>query len=128
MELLILFVVRVLILIDSKILMENLMEHLEELKNNKEIFFTFMKSKYPVIEKSNLFLRDLQYAIHNYFGLKGIKLGYSESENLAVSFASSLESFGELQKLNKNVWKVNFSTDSPVIENDENNNESGKEN
>lgn len=90
------------------------MSHLQELKTNKEIFLKFMHGKYPLVEKSNIFLRDLQYAIHNYFGLKSIQLSYTEAENLALALATEMESMGELLKLNKNTWKVNFSTDYSV--------------
>ncbi len=91
------------------------MERLTELQNNKRIFFDFMKEKYPLYTKSNLFLRDLQYAIMSYFLKKDIKVKYGPAEKIALAFAESLEKNNELTKLNNYTWKVNFSVDSGVI-------------
>jgi hypothetical protein len=91
------------------------MDHLKELKNNKEIFFNFMKEKYPVINNSNIFLRDLLYAVKNYFEKKEKLLSYSQSEKLALEFAQFLEESNELKKVGNNSWKVNFLTQKDVI-------------
>ena len=92
------------------------MERLEELKNNKTIFFNFMREKYPVYAKSNIFLRDLQYAIISYFLKKDIKVKYALAEKLALQFAESLEKQNELTRLDNNTWKVNFSLETGVTE------------
>lgn len=84
------------------------MKHLEELKHNKEIFFNFMKEKYPVYYNSNIFERDLQYAIQQYFIKKDVKITYPEAEKLAMEFAAYLEANEELLRLNANSWRVNF--------------------
>lgn len=84
------------------------MNYLEELKSNKEIFFNFMKEKYPVFYNSNIFERDLQYAIKQYFEKKDIGITYPEAEKLMNEFSSFLEEKGELLKLNANSWRVNF--------------------
>ena len=91
------------------------MNKLDELKTNKTIFFNFMKEKYPVISKSNMFLRDIQYAIISYFEKKDIKVNYSDAEKLAFDFTEYLELNQEITRLNKNTWKVNFFFESPVI-------------
>lgn len=90
------------------------MERLTELQNNKTIFFNFMKEKYPLYAKSNLFLRDLQYAIMSYFLKKDIKVKYGPAEKIALAFADSLEKQNDLTKLNEYTWKVNFSLETDV--------------
>ncbi|MDZ7765578.1 MAG: hypothetical protein U5K00_14355 [Melioribacteraceae bacterium] len=84
------------------------MIHLEELKNNQEIFFNFMKEKYPIFYNSNIFERDLQYAIKQYFEKKDIFITYPQAEKLMKEFSSYLEQNGDLLRLNFNSWKVNF--------------------
>lgn len=84
------------------------MNHLEDLKQNKEIFFNFMKEKYPIFYNSNIFARDLQYAIKQYFEKKDIFITYPEAERLMKEFSKYLEDKGELLKLNFNSWRVNF--------------------
>lgn len=94
------------------------MDHLNELITNKEIFFNFMKEKYPVIQNSNLFLRDLLYAIKYYFERKNNYLKYGQCEKLALEFADYLVNINELKKVGENTWKVNFSP-QPVVTNSE---------
>ena len=75
-----------------------------------------MKEKYEVHYKSNIFLRDLLYAIRNFYAKKNQKLDYQQSEKLALAFSDSLVKSGELQVMGKNTWKVNFSFESTVKE------------
>ncbi len=84
------------------------MNYLDELKKSKIIFLNFMKGKYPIEEKSNLFLRDFQYAIRAYFESKGKKLSYTESEKLAYDFANYLVSENIFKKISHNTWFLNF--------------------
>lgn len=90
------------------------MNYLNELINYQNIFFKFMKQKYPLYYNSNLFLRDLQYAIKSYFDKKNIRLSYTDSENLALDFAKYLEKGNKLKKIDSKTWKVNFLLESNV--------------
>lgn len=92
------------------------MNYVQELSGNVSMFFHFMKEKYPVFNNSNVFFRDLQYAIHSYFEKKGEKLSYSLSEKTALEFVKILENGGQLISNGKNSWKVNFSLDSNVTD------------
>lgn len=92
------------------------MDYLDILKNNKDIFFNFMEAKYPLYKDSNIFLRDLLYAIKNFFEKKNSELSYSTAENLALAFAAYLEANGEFTKLRFDTWRVNFSTEKVVKE------------
>jgi hypothetical protein len=89
--------------------MKNQEERFSELVSNKKNFFKFMKERYPIFSNSNLFLRDIQFAIRTYFERKDIKISYTEAEELMKKFTSLLESEGDLVRLNYNSWKVNFS-------------------
>lgn len=92
------------------------MNYIEELINNQNIFFKFMKEKYPLYYNSNMFLRDLQYAIKSYFDNKNIRLSYTDTENLALEFAKYLDKENKLKKVASNAWKVNFFLNNDVIE------------
>ena len=91
------------------------MNYLQHLIDNQGIFFNYMKSKYPVVEKSNIFLRDLQFAIKSYFKIKGYEITSAQAEILAVDFTTNLEESGELTLVSRKTWKVNFSTDTNVL-------------
>ena len=82
------------------------MNYIEELKSNEKTFLTFLSEKYPFFYNSNLFLRDLQYAIHNYFKLKGDELGFSETEILAFKFAEYMVKKSKLVPVNDSTWRV----------------------
>ena len=83
-------------------------EHLDLLKNNMEIFFNFLKAKYPVFHKSNFFFRDFQFGIRSFFHKKDIDISYAESEYLAKEFGKYLEENDVFIRINNQTWKVNY--------------------
>jgi len=95
------------------------MDLLNDLTSNKSIFFKFMKEKYRLYLNSNIFFRDIQYAIKSYFEKKDIRIKYSQAEKVAYDFIQKLEDTGELKKMSNNAWKVNFSLTNNVIQIDE---------
>lgn len=95
------------------------MKHLNELLANQSIFFNFMREKYRVFNNSNIFFRDIQYAIKSFLEKKEQKVKYAEAEKLAVEFIKKMESDGLLIKMSNNAWKVNFSFDKSVVHSNE---------
>ncbi len=85
------------------------MNYLEELKTNKDIFLKFMSERYKIYTHSNIFLRDIQFAIKFYFERKNIYLKYPQAEKLAREFTSYLVDKNELSIVTENTWKVLFS-------------------
>jgi hypothetical protein len=92
------------------------MEYLKELTVNRTIFFSFMKEKYRVFNNSNIFFRDIQYAIKSYFEKKNKRMKYSEAEKIANEFIAQMENDKQLIKISNNAWKVNFSFEKNVTE------------
>ena len=84
------------------------MNRFDQLTAEKEIFLKYMKEKYKIFYNSNIFLRDIQYAIKSFFEKKDIKLTYAEAESLMKELTSNMEKNGELTRLSSNTWKVNF--------------------
>ena len=91
------------------------MNYTQDLLSNRKMFFNFMKEKYSVYQNSNIFFRDIQYAIKSYYEKKEQKVKYALAEKLAYEFVNQLESEGQLKKISDNAWKVNFSFASDVI-------------
>jgi hypothetical protein len=85
-----------------------LMNNLDELINNKEIFFRFLSERFPAFTGSNIFLRDIQYGIKFYFQMKDIKIKYPEAEKLALEFTNKLCETKDILALQKNTWRVDF--------------------
>ena len=84
---------------------EKIMKHLNEILQNKIAFFKFMSKKFPVKYKSNIFLRDVQFAIKDYFDLKKVKLSYTETENMAKELMKNLVEAGEAEQLTEKSWE-----------------------
>lgn len=91
------------------------MNYLEDLKTNKDIFLKFMSEKYKIFTHSNIFLRDIQFAIKFYFERKNIYLKYPQAEKLAKQFTSYLVDQNELTLVTENTWKVLFSFEPAEI-------------
>lgn len=96
--------------------MESYESLLNHLMSNYLDFFLFMKKKYPLFKDSNVFLRDLQYAIYEYFFNKSIQLKYNQTEKLAKDFANKLLLEEKIKNISHNTWKMNFSVNPDVIE------------
>jgi len=92
------------------------MNYTEELKKNQDAFLIFLSEKYHMYSNSNIFLRDVQYAIKSYFRKDNIELNYSVYEKTAIEFLAYLTAIGKLEQIDKNVWKVNFSPRNSVNE------------
>lgn len=95
------------------------MDLLKDLTINKSIFFNFMKEKYRLYLNSNIFFRDIQYAIKSYFEKKDVPIKYSQAEKVAYEFINRLEESGELKKMSDIAWKVNFSLSNNVVQSNE---------
>ncbi|MDH7514929.1 MAG: hypothetical protein QHI48_03495 [Bacteroidota bacterium] len=70
----------------------------------------FMREKgYPVHHKSNLFLRDVQYGVRDFFRAKyGIDIGTRKSDALAEEVITKLEAEGRLQRLSDTTWLLDM--------------------
>jgi hypothetical protein len=75
--------------------------------NNKEDFFNYIKSKYPLFHNSIFFFRDMQFGVKGFYEKKGILLSYSDSEKLARLFSEKLIEQKFFEKISDNSWKVN---------------------
>lgn len=84
------------------------MNNLQELLNNKEIFFRYIAERFPVFTGANVFLRDIQYGIKFFFEKKNIKLKYPQAEKLTLEFISKLAENNDLTKFDEQTWKVNL--------------------
>ena len=84
------------------------MNHLQHLIENKKVFFDYMNENYTIYQYSNLFFRDLQYAIMSYFEMKVNPLKYAEAEKIAKDFIENLVSCKELNQIDYKSWRINF--------------------
>jgi hypothetical protein len=91
------------------------MNNLQELLDNKEIFFRFIAERFPVFTGANIFLRDIQYGIKFFFEKKNVKLKHPEAEALAINFLEALTENNDLSKFDDITWKINFSFREEIV-------------
>ncbi len=86
----------------------NLDSLLNLLKNEEKTFLRYLKSKYPLFHRSNVFFRDIQFGIKHYLENREIKLKYTESEILAHEFIQYLITKGILKKIDEQIFLLNY--------------------
>lgn len=92
------------------------MNYVKDLEENISLFFNFMKEKYPVYYNSNIFFRDMQYAIKYFYKNKGIEITYPQSEKICNELVDLLTKNGLLTKIDHKSFKVNFKPEGSVLE------------
>lgn len=94
----------------SQVELDSIMKLLKEQQNN---VLLYLKSRYPLFHKSNVFYRDIQYGIKYYLENKDIKLTYSESEYIANKFIEYLITQNILKKISDNIYLLNYQDFKP---------------
>ncbi len=74
----------------------------------KELFDFMRANDFPVYHASNIFYRDMQYAIRDYVRVhEGKDIGWRECEALAAPFVRDLEEKDVLRPFARNTWVLN---------------------
>jgi len=84
------------------------MNYLNHLENNKKVFFNYMNENYTIFQHSNIFFRDIQYALISYFEIKENPIKYGAADKLANEFINKLVTTEELSPIDHKSWKINF--------------------
>lgn len=78
------------------------------LAENQTSLINYLKSRYPLYHRSNVFYRDIQYGIRHFLENKKIKVSYTESELLANEIINLLEGENTLLRVGKMSWALNY--------------------
>jgi len=85
------------------------MKKIDLLTSNHIEFLKFLKTQFPLFHKSNVFFRDLQYGVMEYFEKeKKDKVKYSEAETIAREYAAFMEKKEIFKKLDHQTWVLNY--------------------
>lgn len=87
----------------------NISNLFNELKNEKEIFLSYLKAKFPIFHNSNLFSKDFQYGLKGFLEKKGTHLKEAQLIELSDLFSDYYEKEGIFLRTGKNGWKLNYS-------------------
>ncbi len=70
-------------------------------------FLAFLKTRVPVFHLSNVFFRDIHYAVIALAGEHGMRVGYTEAEDIARRLIERLEKEKVLTPIDRQSWSVN---------------------
>lgn len=75
----------------------------------KELFEFMKQEGYPIFHQSNLFLKDVEYGIRDFYRTRTKKdIGTRESKRLAAELLKYLEANGHLRLLSEHTWLLNM--------------------
>jgi hypothetical protein len=80
------------------------MKNAEQFLDNEAEVLSFLGTRFPLYHLSNVFFRDLQYGIQTMLERRGVKVGYTDAERLAMDFAKRLEKKKMLVPIDKQSW------------------------
>ncbi|MFA5832716.1 MAG: hypothetical protein WDA22_04470 [Bacteroidota bacterium] len=76
---------------------------------NQVEFLNFMKTRAQLIHLSNVFFRDLHFAVMEFLKKKNVSVGQTEAETVAREIAVHFERRNIFKKLNMQTWMLNYS-------------------
>ncbi len=76
--------------------------------NDRAAFLAFLKKKFLLFHRSNVFFRDLQYGIQEYLGQHGMSLNYRNAERVATAVVGALEQAGLLVRVDEHTWWLQY--------------------
>ncbi len=80
------------------------MKPAERILNNQSEFLKFVKSRFALYHNSNVFFRDLHYAVLAYLGERGVHLRYSGGEAVTRDVIAGLVQRGILKQIDGQSW------------------------
>jgi hypothetical protein len=83
-------------------------ETIEKYFGNPEVLLGFMRqTRKPVFHKSNLFFRDIQFAVHDYFEtVQGKKVTMPEAEQMTREIVQLYTKSGVLREVNNQAYRL----------------------
>ncbi|HTY58600.1 MAG TPA: hypothetical protein VMF59_07260 [Bacteroidota bacterium] len=84
------------------------MTHASAVLDRRTEVLAFLKTRFPLYHRSNVFFRDIQYGIMLFLERNGIRAGYPESESIAHQFVAALVRDGILVAIDGQSWALNY--------------------
>jgi len=81
---------------------------LQNITGDPKAFLAFLKSKYLMFHKSNVFFRDLHYGVMAYLESRGLACRYGETEEIAWKVIETLEQAGFLIRVDDRTWCLQY--------------------
>lgn len=76
--------------------------------NHRTEFLQFLRNKFRLYHRSNLFFRDIHYGVSGFLEQYGIRLGYAESEALARDVIQVLVADRIFKEIDSRTWMLDY--------------------
>ena len=86
----------------------NIQNLFNDLKNENQIFLSYLKAKFPLFHNSNFFSKDFQYGLKSFLEKKNIHLTENNLIILADQFSTYYETQGIFVRTSLQGWKLNY--------------------
>ncbi|MBM4168174.1 MAG: hypothetical protein FJ215_03330 [Ignavibacteria bacterium] len=83
-------------------------KHASIVFDNRTEFLYFLRSRFRLYHKSNLFLRDLHYGVSGFLEQYGVRLSYHELEETTQRVIGLLVSEAILKEIDARTWMLNY--------------------
>ena len=84
------------------------MKEIEFIRKNKTRFLDYFRTKFPTFHLSNVFYRDLRYALKYYLNSNNFKLSDAELEDVLNTLIKEMVSEGIFKPVSIGVWTLNY--------------------
>ncbi|HTO93812.1 MAG TPA: hypothetical protein VMM80_05550 [Bacteroidota bacterium] len=84
------------------------MNHAPEVVDHRVEVLRFLKSRFPIYHRSNIFFRDIQYGVQLFLLRRGARISYTAAESIARALVQALEREGVLVPIDRQSWAVNY--------------------
>jgi len=85
---------------------QNLDEKVSSIINDRQVFMDYFKARYPAFNNSNIFSRDLQYAVKRYLEFKGFKADFKDAGLVAAQVAATFVNDGTFLVIDGNTFRL----------------------
>lgn len=76
--------------------------------NSRTEFLYFLRSKFRLYHKSNLFFRDMHFGVAGFLQDRGFRLGYEETESIARNVIRAFVAEEILREIDPRTWTLNY--------------------
>lgn len=84
------------------------MKEIEFVTQNKKGFLEYFHSNFPSFHLSNVFYRDMRYALKYYLISKGFRPSDAELERVLAALVKEMVADGVLKPVSEGVWTLNY--------------------
>ncbi len=85
-----------------------MMKESTQILSNEKEFLKYLKSKFVLIHRSNIFYRDIYHGVISYLADHGKKVGHQAADTITGEVLRGLEQSGILRNIDHQSWLLEY--------------------